>query len=150
MSSQDATARDWIGDFNRVFDPAAAQVALLDLSGNVLAINAAWQRYGVENGQPPNYDVVGVNYLAVCELAAGYEDVARRAMVGLLGVLVAGRPKFTMDYSCATSNGPIWCHMWVEPQSPAIPAVVVAHRALERQPAETDLFGTPGGGTPPA
>ena len=103
----------------------------------ILAVNAGWQTYGRENGIPVDYVMVGQNYLAICEAGAAAEyPMAREAYVGLLEVLKAGRPKFTLVYPCHTPTRREWYRMWVEPQSPAVPVVIVAHQLVGSEPAE--------------
>jgi len=39
--------------------------AMLDSDGDIVGVNGAWTAFGRANGQPPDYDLVGGNYLAV-------------------------------------------------------------------------------------
>ncbi len=123
--------------FTHLFEAHPANVALLDAEGTILAVNAGWRDYGRENGLPSGYDVVGMSYLAVCEAGAVADyPMAREAYVGLLDVLKAGRPKFTLVYPCHTPTRREWYRMWVEPQTPAVPVVIVAHQLVSSESAE--------------
>src|SRR5687767_2569235 len=53
-----------------VFLEQSAHVAVLDAAGRILAVNAAWDRFGAENGLAPDYAFAGVDYLDVCARAA--------------------------------------------------------------------------------
>jgi PAS domain-containing protein len=46
---------------------STVEVALLDRVGRIVAVNAAWERFGVENGADPSRCGVGTSYLDVCE-----------------------------------------------------------------------------------
>lgn len=129
----------WVRAFQQLFDPHPSHVALLRLDGTVLAVNTAWRRYGQVNGLAAEYEAVGQNYLAVCEagVAANYPG-AREAYVGLLEVLQNARPKFTLMYSCHTPAQREWYRLWVEPQTPSVAAVIVAHQLVSVKPWATD------------
>ena len=131
----DRPPRSWALVFEQLFDPHPSNVALVALDGTVLAVNAAWRQYGRDNGLPADYGFVGRNYLAVCEagVAARY-PMAEEAYLGLLGVMRNDRPKFTMVYPCHTPARREWYRMWVEPQSPSVPAIIVAHQLVESKP----------------
>ena len=126
----------WVRAFQQLFDPHPSHVALVGLDGTVLAVNAAWDRYARASGVAAGYEFVGRNYLAVCESAVvgGEAADAREAYVGLLDVLRNGRPKFTMTYACHSPSRQEWYRMWVEPQTPAVAAVIVAHQLVESKP----------------
>ena len=125
----------WVPVFERLFAPHPSHVTLIGLDGTVLAVNEAWRQYGRANGLPDSYDCVGRNYLDVCEagVAAGAPS-AQEIYVGLLGVLRGGRPKFTTIYPCHSPARREWHRMWVEPQSPSVPAVIVAHQPVATRP----------------
>jgi hypothetical protein len=114
--------------FRQLFNGRTAQVALLDWSGIILETNSAWDQFGVENGLSRSYQSIGKNYLALCESAIG-EDYpsAHEAYLGLLEVMQTNRPKFAMVYPCHSPTIRQWYRMWVEPQLPEVPAIIVAH-----------------------
>ena len=145
----------WQRVFEQLFDPHPSHVALVGLDGGILAVNSAWRRYARANGVAAGYDFVGQNYLAVCEagVAAGFPS-AREAYLGLLGVMRNGRPKFTLVYPCHSPGRQEWYRLWVEPQTPSVPAVIVAHQLIESKPwadqGGPELVPTawPAGGSP--
>ncbi len=143
----------WAVAFQQLFDPHPSHVALLTMDGTVLAVNAAWRAYGRANGLQTGYESVGQNYLSVCEagVAAEYPG-AREAYVGLLDVLRNGRPKFTVTYACHTTEQREWYRMWVEPQTPSVSAVIVAHQLVSSKPWQADdVMGSgPSAGDPAA
>jgi hypothetical protein len=132
-------AEHWRRTFGQLFDPHPSHVAMVGLDGTVLAVNAAWRGYASTHGVADRYEFVGQNYLSVCEagVASGLWS-AQAAYVGLLGVLRSGRPKFTMTYPCNTPARREVYRMWVEPQTPSVPAVIVAHQPVESRPWTPD------------
>jgi hypothetical protein len=117
--------------FRTLFDEHDAHVCMIDLSGRILAVNAAWRRFGAENGLRADYRCEGANYLDLCTAAAETGDpAAAEALAGLLDVLTTGRSKFVMTYSCHAPHERRWFKLWVEPQMPFSPVVVVAHQLL--------------------
>lgn len=125
----------WARAFRQLFDPHPSHVALVGLDGTILAVNEAWTRFGRLNGLRADYDFVGQNYLAHCEAAVGSGTPgAQEAYVGLLDVIRNGRPKFTQVYPCHSPARREWYRMWVEPQTPTVAAVIVAHQLVASEP----------------
>jgi hypothetical protein len=127
--------RKSIQNFRRLFDLTPAQVALIDFTGVILATNSAWQQFGRENELSDSYQCVGQNYLTVCETAAasGNADVTQ-ICVGLLQVIHLRRSKFTTTYPCHSPTERKWCRLWIEPQLPEMPVIVVAHYPCTSRP----------------
>jgi len=138
-SGDDSALGQWVQAFRQLFDAHPAHVALLGLDGTVLAVNSAWQAFGAASGLRSGYDFVGQNYLALCEagVAAGGAG-AQEAYIGLLDVMRNGRPKFTLVYPCHSPARRQWFRMWVEPQTPSVPTVIVAHKLIESRPWHAD------------
>ena len=69
VSVDAGTAPQAAGDTDvTVMTPASTvEVALLDRVGRIVAVNAAWQRFGVDNGGDPSRCGVGASYLDVCD-----------------------------------------------------------------------------------
>ena len=74
-----------------VLDALPEQIAVLDMSGEIVAVNAAWRRCGLQQGRPAGRSDIGRNYLEVCRNggSAGIEG-AGAAAVGI-GEVLAGR-----------------------------------------------------------
>ena len=112
-------------------------IALIDPSGNVLAVNRAWQAFGKRNGAPGgSEDSVGANYLQVCTSA---DPHAQRARAGIEAVLAGRQALFKMEYPCH-GNGEERCYlMRASPLVGHRPGAVVLHEditerwRLERQ-----------------
>jgi hypothetical protein len=118
--------------FKQLFDAHPANVCMLDLSGHILAVNAAWMEFARENELPPDYTFEGRSYLETCTAAAQAGDShASAALTGLLDVMTTGRRNFSITYPCHAPHERRWFKLWIEPQMPDTPVVIVAHK-LER------------------
>lgn len=143
MIGRDDEQAAWCRMFRLLFNDRPAHVALLDQQGIILETNKAWREFGSQNGLRSGYDCVGQNYLQACEQGAAENfPGASEAYIGVLEVLHARRPKFTMVYPCHSPKERRWYRMWVEPQSPDIPAVVVAHYPSIRKSPDKDASST--------
>jgi PAS domain S-box-containing protein len=95
--------------FQKIIDALADHITVLDEKGDIIAVNAAWQRFGAANGlRTPNYGV-GLNYLAVCDAATGpgSEEAVRvaRCLRQLLG---ERKGEFRWDYPCHSPEEQRW------------------------------------------
>ncbi|RMG72803.1 MAG: hypothetical protein D6722_04745, partial [Bacteroidetes bacterium] len=85
-----------------------AHISVVDESGDILSVNQAWERFGVNNGALQLSGCgVGTNYLAVCDRAARQGDAyAHLAFNGIQGVLTGIRQEFYMEYPCHSPTAP--------------------------------------------
>jgi PAS domain-containing protein len=91
------------------FDALAAHIAVLDAQGTIVAVNAAWERFGRARQAPASVRAgVGLNYLEVCRRAADESPEAEEAVRGLQAVLQGRRASLTMDYPCHEPGTPRW------------------------------------------
>lgn len=76
-------------------------VALLDSTGEITAVNEAWDRFARENSVNRVTFGVGANYLDACDIASGdCSDEAARAAMGIRTVLAGKTPVFRLEYPC--------------------------------------------------
>jgi signal transduction histidine kinase len=81
-------------------DSLTANIAILDDTGLIVAVNEGWRRYADENGLNwPDYGV-GRNYLAVLEAAADVSEESRLAAEGIHAIIAGRRDQFQMEYPC--------------------------------------------------
>jgi PAS domain S-box-containing protein len=96
-------------------DALASHICVLDATGRVIKVNKAWKKFAIENqyastgqvegsgGSPGNYGE-GMNYLEVCDRAAGPESKEAALFAeGIRSVLRGDLKRHTQEYSC---NGP--------------------------------------------
>ena len=99
-----------------ILDSVAAEVAVVDQSGVIVAVNAHWQQFAIENsplpGQAAPHTGVGTNYLAVCGATA---EGAMMAREGIQGVLDGRLQRFVHEYPCHSPQQKRWFNMVVMP-----------------------------------
>lgn len=84
-----------------MLDAIPANAAWLDLTGSILAVNAAWRDFGRDNGLADREAGVGRNYLEICQSAAGRDaDGAQEVAAGLRSVLTGETKTFVSEYPC--------------------------------------------------
>jgi PAS domain S-box-containing protein len=112
-----------------VLDSLAANVAVLDRRGTILAVNAGWAQFARDNGcADPARCGVGANYLAVCRAAAGAgAGGAAEVLRGLAGVLDGTLPLFTAEYPCHSPGRRCWFLLRATPCAAREGWAVVAH-----------------------
>ncbi len=140
-----------------ILNSVAAEIAVLDRNGNIIAVNKRWTEVSIENGiEPgkptPNTDV-GANYLAVCgggpeEPAENKENDEAGALIvgkGIRAVLEGRLPSFSIEYPCDSPNKRRWFSLNVTPLdgrggSSGNECVVVSHTDItERKLLEEAL-----------
>ena len=122
-----------------VLDAIAEQLAVLATDGTIIAVNAAWTRFGAQN----NGAQVGVgsNYLALCRSVEGNDGAqAAQAAQGIGAVLAGQLPSYTLEYDC---DGPTRTRRFCMSVTPLgggwRGAVVLHHDITERHALEMSL-----------
>lgn len=93
-------------------DAVPAHVAIVDPAGIVLAVNAGWRTFGVENGGTPD-GCIGANYHKVAE--ASNDPDALAIAVGLRAVLAGALNSFDHEYPCHGSGQRRWYRCVITP-----------------------------------
>jgi hypothetical protein len=101
-------ARSWREQrvrLQRTIDAVNAQVAVIDLHGDITAVNRGWRMSARMNGLANPRHVVGTNYLHVCraQVTAG-DRGALLAAEGIESVLEGRRRSFFFKYACRTGD----------------------------------------------
>jgi two-component sensor histidine kinase len=111
------------------FDALAAQIAVLDAQGTIIAVNAAWEQFGRTHDAPPvTWTGLGLNYLDVCRRAAAAGSAeAQEALMGLLAVLQGRQASLTLEYPCHAPGQPRWFLLQATPLPPPHQGLVLAH-----------------------
>jgi PAS domain S-box-containing protein len=124
-------------ELQQTLDSLSAHIAILDESGEIIAVNEAWRTFARANGGNPEKVSEGVNYLRVC---AGSEEGVAFAQ-GIRAVLSGRRENFEMEYPCHSPTERRWFIGRVTRFSGAErPWAVVAHENItERKLAEQAL-----------
>jgi two-component system CheB/CheR fusion protein len=112
-----------------VIDALPEHIAVIDPTGRIVLVNAAWRRFAQANGDSElARSGPGSNYLDVCE-ACGTEggDYASRAIKGIRDVLGGVLPKFAMEYPCHSPDEQRWFVMNVAPVLSQGYGAVISH-----------------------
>lgn len=129
--------------FNReVIDSLTAHVAVLDSTGTIITVNAAWKQFAASNQENPRTDYIGTNYLDVCERAAAKNEdpIAAKVLDGIKNVMSGTLSHFEIEYACHSPTQSRWFQMHACPLSTQANAVVIAHENItSRKLAETRL-----------
>jgi len=120
------------GYLQAMLNSLSSQIAILDHTGQIEAVNTAWQRFGSANGLGPNAASIGVNYLNVCDAATGADALDADAVAaGIRQVLAGDIAEFSYEYPCHFSSEERWFIARVTRFVSGGPArVVVAHENI--------------------
>ena len=121
-----------------ILDSVSNQIAVIDESGTIVAINSAWRQFSVENSPQPGQlapnAAVGSNYLEVsCTDTAADEAIS--AINGIRSVLSGHLSTFSLEYPCHSPQEQRWFMMTVTPLNKGR-AVVVHNNITKRKQAE--------------
>ncbi len=129
-------------ELQQTLDSLSAHIAILDESGEIIAVNDAWRAFAEANGGDPRRVSKGANYLRVCESATGVNSGEAAAFAeGMRAVLSGRRESFEMEYPCHSPTERRWFIGRVTPFLCSEKSwVVVAHEDItERKMAEEAL-----------
>lgn len=112
-----------------ILDALPEHIAVLDQSGFIVMVNAAWRRFAKANGDSDlSKSGIGINYLNVCQ-AGNHEDgsIATVASRGLRSVLEGTASSFSLEYPCHSPTEQRWFVMNVAPITVSDFGAVVSH-----------------------
>ena len=119
-------------ELQQTLDSLSAHIAILDESGEIVAVNGAWRAFAEANGGDPGRVCEGANYLQACESATARntEDAAAFAE-GIRAVLSGRRESFELEYPCHSPTERRWFIGRVTPYlHDEKPWAVVAHENI--------------------
>ena len=115
-----------------VVDSLTANIAILDPTGRILAVNSSWSKFADENQAADANLGVGANYLDVCR-SAGLDPNARAALYGILGVMSGKLSSFYHRYPCHSPSEARWFALRASPLVDYPSFVVVSHENITDQ-----------------
>ena len=121
-----------------ILDAMPSQIAVLDYSGQILAVNAGWRKFALDNNSPSDpcssTNPIGINYLDVCQpLGGSVPPEAMSARDGILSVIQGTAPSFYLEYACHSPAQQRWFAMTVTPLCLENHAVVVSHTDITQR-----------------
>ncbi|WP_144290024.1 PAS domain-containing protein [Ideonella sp. A 288] len=141
----EVVARELTMQVQAVEDSVLDQMAVLDASGRIIDVNAAWRQFARDNS-PPGVEPqagtdIGVNYLEVCRSARDHGDAtAKEVFDGLSRVLDRRSELFSLEYRCDSPAEARWYQMNVTPLRTASGGAVVVHsNVTQRRGAEAEI-----------
>lgn len=103
-----AATRPMLALLRELIDGLTAHVAILDLSGVILAVNEAWRSFARRNDGDPRQLCEGVNYLDLCAGSCG-DDTDAGVFVEQLRQVTGGRRReFAHEYPCHSPHELRW------------------------------------------
>jgi diguanylate cyclase (GGDEF)-like protein len=124
-----------------LLDALPDSTAVLDHSGDILAVNRAWQMFSVDNGGRTGATGVGMNYLELCQRSAaeGCADAAAAADA-LRAVLDGAAVYRELEYACPSPAVDRWFLLRITPLPGEKTGAVAAHvNITRRRLAEQEL-----------
>ena len=127
-----------------ILDSVPSQIAVLDQTGNIIAVNQRWRNFALDNsptpGQPTSHTDVGTNYLDICQATTDHptngsdtDGSAALARDGILGVMNGSAPSFQLEYPCHSPTQQRWFSLAVTPLNLDKHAVVLTHTDITQR-----------------
>lgn len=123
-------------------DALSSHIAILDEEGVIIEVNAAWNRFAVENNFLGRHRGIGDNYLDLCEAANGsFSDEAPQVADGIRLVMSGQRDEFHLEYPCHSPTEQRWFVVRITRFGGDGPVrVVMAHENIsERKRVQAEL-----------
>lgn len=123
-----------------VLDALPHSAAVVDPSGVVRAVNAAWRAFGAANGLASPDAGLGLDYLAIARDAAeAGSAVARRVADGLAAILEGTGADIAVTYPCHGPTVRRWFTVTATPLGdPRVNGALVLHRDVTRRVTAED------------
>jgi PAS domain S-box-containing protein len=90
------------GLLHATLDSLTAQIAILDASGRIIAVNQAWRQFRERNVLTWPTDPIGADYGEVFRACAECEPHAAAVVEGITALLAGTRSDFRMPYICGS------------------------------------------------
>lgn len=141
VSSNDALSQSKI--FNQaILNSLSAHIAVVDKSGNIKAVNGAWQNFSKENVKDGGraFDYIGDNYINVCDKAIITDPVTKSISANLKKLLSGEISDFSVEYPCHSKTEKRWFLLNATALKTPEGGAVIAHTNItERKKAESEL-----------
>lgn len=113
-------------------DALSSHLCVLDETGVILSVNAAWRAFADENPPAPFNYGVGANYLAICDNTQGKEaGEAHEVAAGLRSVLSGESGEYHLEYACYSPEEQRWFYLRAQRfESHGVPRLVVSHENI--------------------
>ena len=131
--------------FNRgILNALNSHIAVVDKSGKIIAVNAAWTRFSDVNSGIPSKTGIGHNYFKECKRAAkeGIES-ASIVLSGMKNVLKNKEKDFYLEYPCHSPTQKSWFATTITKFGNQEQQIVITHSNISQQKfAEENLLSS--------
>ena len=92
-----------------VQDALSTHIAILDVEGNIVQVNAAWRNFGRQNGLKYADYGIGINYLEICDRAKGlYATEAAEVATAIRDMRDGEKREIWIEYPCHAPGQQRW------------------------------------------
>ena len=122
-----------------ILNTLPVNISVLDKSGKIVFVNESWKIFGEQNGVPPDYHWLGINYIEISERAKGRDRITGKHIAkGIRDVLNKKTESFSIEYPCHSPTEERWFIAMVKRlEIQSGPAALVMHvNITERKLAE--------------
>ena len=124
-----------------VLDALPDATAVIDMTGRIIAVNAAWTMFCLDNGGDSAATGPGVNYLDVTRRAGMAGNGQARAMTRQIEAVLSGDAvDGELEYACPSPAANRWFLARVTRLSGPIAGAVVSHMNITRRKAAEDVL----------
>jgi signal transduction histidine kinase/ActR/RegA family two-component response regulator/sensor domain CHASE-containing protein len=101
--------RDSYQFLQSTLDALSASIVILEETGTIIAVNAAWRRFVLAHGLPATAHGVSTSYLEFCRAVNGRGGTDfQEFLAGLQAVMARQYPAFSWEYACHSTPEPSW------------------------------------------
>jgi signal transduction histidine kinase/ActR/RegA family two-component response regulator len=101
--------RDSYQFLQATLDALSASIVLLEETGTIVAVNAAWRRFVLAHDLSASAHGVGTNYLEFCHAVSGRVGTdIQEFLTGLRAVMARQYPTFSWEYACHGPSEASW------------------------------------------
>ncbi|QTA93906.1 LuxR C-terminal-related transcriptional regulator [Desulfonema magnum] len=117
---------------NAILNSLSAHIAILDEEGIILETNQSWKAFALENQVNMRPDMIGVNYLELCDNVRGDGGAEARVVSDGIREVISGKTdEFVTDYACHSPSERRWFYMRATRLSyPGPLKIVVSHENI--------------------
>jgi diguanylate cyclase (GGDEF)-like protein len=134
--------RHWAQFAASTIDAISAHLCVLDRTGKIVAVNAAWRKFYDDNSPlaaPASNYGVGTNYLGVCAGAINaHSEEAEPVADGVCAVINGEIERFSLEYPCHSATEQRWFNLVVTPFQDASGHVVLSHENITKRKLAED------------
>ncbi len=127
--------------FQEVLDALTSHIAILDEQGDIVAVNAAWRKFGQMNGFVGANFGVGDNYLRVCDHTTGEDrDSANQVAAAIRRIISGEITEEFIEYPCHAPDQQRWFQVKISRFLGGSNHVILIHQNITTRKTAEDLL----------